>query len=169
MLLSFDVSAITKVNPKAKKYLQDLAGGDYNLSVGPVKNSSERKTYGRLGRTKNITLLEVATFHENGIGVPKRSFIKKTFFENRKRINRDINRLFKKSSSSMEARHIQSGLRKLGGHLSAHMKRKFYGHGRWRRLSRTTRPYDNPRYPLNATEQLAKSIGYVVLKKGKPV
>lgn len=158
-------------NPVVLKFLAKLEQ-DYSFTAGVLKNASAPKKYRTMAgamRVRRVSLAQVASYHEQGRGVPQRSFIKSTYFEHKKIIEKRVSKAFKMAAKKSSILLVESEFRKLGAYLTNKMKTKLRGKNNWPPLSPNTRPKDKYRTPLKATGQLLDSISYKVTRNGKVI
>lgn len=158
-------------NPVALRFMAKLRN-NYRFTAGVLKGANAPKKYRTMAgamRVRRVSLAKVASYHEQGRGVPQRSFIKSTYFENKKIIEKRVSRAYKMAAKKSNILLVESEFRKLGAFIANKIKAKIKGKNNWPPLSPNTRPNAKYRRPLKATGQLLDSISYKVTKGGKVI
>lgn len=137
--------------------------------VDASKDKDVRNYDGSISKLSGITVVEIANFHEFGLGVPERSFLRSTLDENRNKYSNIVSEM--RTEISKGAFDTKTALEILGQKIVKDVKQKIYD-GIMPPLAESTirkKTVDNKRgdTPLIDTGQLVQSITYSVEMKGE--
>jgi hypothetical protein len=137
------------------------------------KDASDDKTVrnydGSISKLSGITVVEIANFHEFGLGVPERSFLRSTLDENRNKYTNIVKEL--RTEITKGVWDTKTALEILGQKIVSDVKQKIYD-GIPPELAESTIQNKTVagrtgETPLIDTGQLVQSITYTVEMKGE--
>lgn len=139
------------------------------VAVGITKESATKAIYGEVDADGNPdpnapSVLEVGAAHEFGVGVPERSFLRATWIEKEKEINKLKKNLFLKMTE--QTMTVKDGFDFLGVELRNFSKEAFIdgGFGEWEALSAKTIALKGHDKILSDTRTLLRSVDFETRK-----
>lgn len=132
--------------------------------VGITKESATKAIYTNEDGSEGVSVLEVGAAHEYGIGVPERSFLRATWINKEKEINKIKKNIFLKMVDLSLS--VEDGFDLLGVALSDFSKEAFNdgGFGEWQPLSAETIALKKSSKILWTSGTLRSSISYETRK-----
>ena len=172
-----------KINPRIEKMLRDAFSEDMGIKIGLVgkpqsgsgssSGGDSKKTRDKDGNIiydDSVDLAYIASIHEWGyedenISIPQRSFLRSTYEENEKKIEKNLAIAIKKQTNN-NIFNGEEALKELGVWVVGRVKDKFTNND-WPALKDPTRGGRNKEgtaTPLVDTLQLRASIDYELVK-----
>jgi hypothetical protein len=170
-----------KTNHKLEKEIHDLFSSDMYVKVGILgkpDNNAGKASDKRKGEPTGKTNIEIGAIHEFGTDdIPQRSFIRSTWEDEKRNIDKVALRLIKRNinKGGDPKNRIEDGLKSLGVWFVGKIKKKFRNND-WpalknpssRRRGKQKKGFIGPPRapkPLIDTGQLRASIGFEVVSK----
>lgn len=147
-----------------RKVGERLKRAESVLKVGILKDKGGKPKRADKGQPASTTLAQVASFHEFGLGVPRRSFLHDTIEEERRQIKRALENGVELASQDLSFDY-EKHLKKLGVYMKGQIQRRISS-GIAPPLDERTIKRKGSATPLIDTGQLRSAIHFKVERKG---